>query len=68
MCPVQRALKSGPEQSRKQPVKKRAALSIFEAEMLGQSVSYDFFPTIDIGKVYLSMRTRKRESPSSKTG
>jgi hypothetical protein len=35
----------------KEPVKKRAALSIFEAEMLSQSVSYDFFPTIDIRKV-----------------
>ena len=30
----------------KEPVKKRAAVSIFEAEMLNQSVSYDFFPTI----------------------
>jgi hypothetical protein len=35
----------------KEPVKKREALSIFEAEMLSQSVSYDFFPTIDIRKV-----------------
>jgi hypothetical protein len=35
----------------KEPVKKRAALSIFEAEMLSQSVSYDFLPTIDIRKV-----------------
>jgi hypothetical protein len=35
----------------KEPVKKRVALSIFEAEMLSQSVSYDFFPTIDIRKV-----------------
>ena len=35
----------------KEPVKKRVALSIFEAEMLSQSVSYDFFPTIDIRRV-----------------
>jgi hypothetical protein len=35
----------------KEPVKKRVALSIFEAEMLSQSVSYDFLPTIDIRKV-----------------
>ena len=35
----------------KEPVKKLEALSIFEAEMLSQSVSYDFFPSIDIRKV-----------------
>ena len=32
----------------KEPVKKREALSIFEAEMLSQSVSYDFLPWIDM--------------------
>jgi hypothetical protein len=36
---------------RKEPVKERVALSIFETEMLTQSVSYDFFPTIDIRRV-----------------
>jgi hypothetical protein len=36
---------------RKEPVKRREALSTFEAEMLSQSVSFDFFPTIDIRRV-----------------
>jgi hypothetical protein len=40
---------------RKERVKKRAALSIFEAEMLSQSVSYDLFPTIDIRTVIITL-------------
>jgi hypothetical protein len=38
----------------KEPVKKRAALSIFETEMLSQSVSYDFFPRSIYGRLSTS--------------
>jgi hypothetical protein len=43
---------------RKERPKKRVALSIFEAEMLSQSVSHDFLPTITRKVIYCRIYAR----------